>query len=76
MLIVQTLLKLLAGHDEELLLIVPILLGCKRENIEGNFIKKSHAQNIVGLIKDTAYSHIMEVSGLSTRMNNAFVYGN
>ncbi|KAJ0075868.1 hypothetical protein Patl1_33863 [Pistacia atlantica] len=57
-----TALKLLLGHDEELLKIIPVLLGCKKENIaEGNFIDMSVVSTIVDLMKETAYSHLMEV---------------
>lgn len=62
--------KLLAGHDEELWHIIPLLLGCKKENSkEGNFIEIDEVRNIVDLMKETAFSHLMEVSGQSTRLN-------
>ncbi|XP_057505237.1 pumilio homolog 23 [Actinidia eriantha] len=61
-LVLQTALKLLVGHEEELLRIIPILLGCKMENIvEGNFIEITSVQNLRSLMKETAYSHLMEV---------------
>ncbi|GFZ04358.1 pumilio 23 [Actinidia rufa] len=41
----QTALKVLVGHEEELLRIIPILLGCKMENVvEGNFIEITSVQ--------------------------------
>ncbi|XP_059595381.1 pumilio homolog 23 isoform X3 [Vitis vinifera] len=61
-LVLQTVLKLLAGHDEELWHIIPLLLGCKKENSkEGNFIEIDEVRNIVDLMKETAFSHLMEV---------------
>lgn len=62
----QTALKLLVKHDEELLKLIPVLLGCKKENVvEGNFVEMSVVSSIVDLMKETAYSHLMEVSNLS-----------
>ncbi|CAL5439362.1 unnamed protein product [Camellia sinensis] len=61
-LVLQTALKLYAGHEEGLSRIIPILLGCNMENaVEGNFIEKKSAQNLLRLMKETAYSHLMEV---------------
>lgn len=61
----QAALKLLAGDDEELLRIIPILLGCKKEDItDGIFIEENIVQDVVVLMKDTAFSHLMEVSSL------------
>ncbi|KAJ9691808.1 hypothetical protein PVL29_011094 [Vitis rotundifolia] len=61
-LVLQAILKLLAGHDEELWHIIPLLLGCKKENIkEGNFVEIDEVRSIVDLMKETAYSHLMEV---------------
>ncbi|GMN36748.1 hypothetical protein TIFTF001_006256 [Ficus carica] len=55
-------LKLLAGDDEELLRIIPILLGCKKEDItDGIFIEENIVQDVVVLMKDPAFSHLMEV---------------
>lgn len=60
--VLQTALKLLAGHDQELLHIIPILFGCKKENIgEGNVLEITVVQDIVKSMKETAYSHLMEV---------------
>lgn len=61
----QTALKLLAGCDEELLQIIPILLGCSKEDsVVGDLIKSSLVQDIAHLMKETAFSHLMEVSHL------------
>ncbi|XP_058226935.1 pumilio homolog 23 isoform X2 [Rhododendron vialii] len=61
-LVLQTALKLLVGHEEELLHIIPVLLGCNMENVvEGNVIKITSVQNLLRLMKGTAYSHLMEV---------------
>ncbi|KAK4791638.1 hypothetical protein SAY86_032051 [Trapa natans] len=60
-LVIQTALKLLAG-DEELFKIIPILLGCKKENIkEENFIQMDEVRDVLNLVKETSYSHLMEV---------------
>lgn len=61
-LVLQTAIKLLAGDDEELLRIIPILLGCKKENIkDGNVIEANEVRKVVDLMKETAFSHQMEV---------------
>lgn len=61
-LIFQTALKLLVGDDEELLRVIPVLLGCHEDTIsEGKFIEPTAVQEIIDLLKDTAYSHLMEV---------------
>ncbi|KAK9281800.1 hypothetical protein L1049_004706 [Liquidambar formosana] len=61
-LVLQTALKLLVGHDQELLHIILILLGCNEENIVGgDVIKITSVRDIVYLMKETAYSHLMEV---------------
>lgn len=61
-LVLQTALKLLAGEEDELLHIIPILLGCSQENrAEGNFIDSTLGQQSRDLMKETAYSHLMEV---------------
>lgn len=55
--------KLLAGDEEELLKIIPIILGCKKENIkEENFIEMDEVQDVLNLVKETSYSHLMEAS--------------
>ncbi|GAV87319.1 hypothetical protein CFOL_v3_30745 [Cephalotus follicularis] len=61
-LVLQATLKLLVGNDQELLQIIPILLGCNKENIvEGNSIEINVVHDIVELMKETAYSHLMEI---------------
>ncbi|XP_043705721.1 pumilio homolog 23 isoform X4 [Telopea speciosissima] len=60
--ICQTALRLLAGEDQELMHAIPILLGCSEKNIaKGKFIEASMVQDILATLKDTAYSHLMEV---------------
>ncbi|KAL7599678.1 pumilio homolog 23 [Lactuca sativa] len=54
-LVLQTALKLLAGYEDELLHAVPIILGCK-----GNFIDKNVVKRLLSLMKETAFSHLME----------------
>ncbi|VVA20641.1 PREDICTED: nucleolar 9 [Prunus dulcis] len=62
-LVLQSALKLLAGDEEKLLQIIPILIGCTREEIlEGDSIKTTKARNILYLMKETAFSHLMEVA--------------
>eukprot|EP00258_Populus_trichocarpa_P037681 XP_024453700.1 pumilio homolog 23 isoform X2 [Populus trichocarpa] len=61
-LVFQTALKLFAGHDQQLLQIIPVLLDCRKENLtEGNFIEMTAVGDIVKLMKEAAYSHLMEV---------------
>ncbi|XP_015901153.3 pumilio homolog 23 [Ziziphus jujuba] len=61
-LVFQIALKFLVGYDEELLQMISILLGCNKEDFaEGNSIKSNVVQNIVRLVKETAFSHLMEV---------------
>lgn len=61
-LVFQTALKLFAGHDQQLLQIIPVLLDCRKENLtEGNFIEMTAVRDIVELMKEAAYSHLMEV---------------
>ncbi|KAL3598580.1 hypothetical protein D5086_006498 [Populus alba] len=61
-LVFQTALKLFAGHDQQLLQIIPVLLDCRKENLtEGNFIEMTAVGDIVELMKEAAYSHLMEV---------------
>lgn len=58
--------KLLAGKNQELMQIIPILLGCKEENLtEENFINMTAVGEIIELMKETAYSHLMEVRNIS-----------
>ncbi|TYG68457.1 hypothetical protein ES288_D05G154600v1 [Gossypium darwinii] len=61
-LVLQTALKLLAGNDQELLHIIPVLLGCNKENLaEGKFIDMIIAGETVESMKEPAFSHLMEV---------------
>ncbi|KAI3426642.1 uncharacterized protein J3R85_009844 [Psidium guajava] len=61
-LVLQTVLKLLAGDDEELGQIIPILLGCNKENIaEGNTIEMTVGHEVKNLMIETSYSHLLEV---------------
>lgn len=54
--------KVLAGDNEELSKIIPVLLGCKKEDpTEGNYLDLSKSKHVVHLMKETAYSHLMEV---------------
>lgn len=51
--------------DQELLQIIPILLGCRKENVvEGNFVEITIVRGLLDLMKETAYSHLMEVGNL------------
>ncbi|KAK0598080.1 hypothetical protein LWI29_031490 [Acer saccharum] len=60
--ICKTALKLLVGHDQELLKIIPTLLGCSKENVrEGNLIEMTVVGDVLELMKETAFSHLMEV---------------
>lgn len=53
------------GNDEELLHVILILLGCtKKDFVEGNFIEMAVVRDVVDLVKETAFSHLMEVNDL------------
>lgn len=61
-LVLQTALKLLAGDDQELLQIIPSLLGCNKQSlVEGESIDMIVAGEAVELMKETAFSRLMEV---------------
>ncbi|CAN1146336.1 Pumilio homolog 23 [Linum perenne] len=61
-LVLQAALKLLEGNDEELLHVIPGLLGCRNQNLtEGNLIDLKIVRKVVVLMKETAFSHLMEV---------------
>lgn len=61
-LVLQTALKLLAGQEQELLHIIPVIMGCNVEDVEdSSFIETTEVQNIRDLIKENAFSHLMEV---------------
>lgn len=54
--------KLLAGDDEELGQIIPILLGCNKENIaEGSTIDMTVGHKVKNHMIETSYSHLLEV---------------
>lgn len=54
------------GQEHELLQIIPILLGCKKETmVESSYIETDAAGGILDLIKESAFSHLMEVSNSS-----------
>lgn len=53
---------MLGGNEEELLHIIPILLGCSMETIqEGKVIEVDVANKLLSLMKESAFSHLMEV---------------
>ncbi|KAL0341783.1 UNVERIFIED_CONTAM: Pumilio23 [Sesamum calycinum] len=61
-LVLQTALKLLAGKEEELFRLVPVLLGCHADNaLDGDFIEVPAVKKILRLVEENAYSHLMEV---------------
>ncbi|KAI3455681.1 hypothetical protein Pfo_012344 [Paulownia fortunei] len=61
-LVLQTALKLLAGQEEELLRLIPVLLGCRTDNaLEGNFIEVRAVKKVLHLVEENAFSHLMEV---------------
>ncbi|KAF4379400.1 hypothetical protein G4B88_024848 [Cannabis sativa] len=54
--------KLLMGHDEELSMIIPIILGCRKESIvEGNLIDSTKVPYVMDLLREPAFSRLMEV---------------
>lgn len=58
----QTALKLLAGQEQELLHAIPLIMGCNVKNVEEmTFIETTKVQNIRDLVKENAFSHLMEV---------------
>lgn len=59
---------MLAGDEEMLLQIIPILTGCTREDIvEENTIEPTIVRDVLGLMKETAFSHLMEVKTIFIR---------
>lgn len=61
-LVFQTTLRVLAGNDELLLDVIPILLGCKnKNNAEGNLIETAVVPELKNLFKEPGFSHLMEV---------------
>lgn len=55
-LVLQTALKLLVGYEQELLHAIPVILGCKGNLIDNNVVKR-----LLSLMRETAFSHLMEV---------------
>ncbi|XP_049934410.1 pumilio homolog 23 isoform X2 [Nymphaea colorata] len=62
-LVLQTMLKLLAGDDQELFNVIPILLGCNHSSAakDEEYLETAKIHEILVLLKDTAFSHLMEV---------------
>ncbi|CAJ2631224.1 unnamed protein product [Trifolium pratense] len=61
-LVFQTTLRVLAGNDEMLLDVIPILLGCKnKNNAKGNFIEGTVVPDLKNLLKEPGFSRLMEV---------------
>ncbi|CAN6455532.1 unnamed protein product [Victoria cruziana] len=62
-LVLQTMLKLLARDDQVLLRAIPILLGCNHSVSakDGEYLEIAKIHEILVLLKDTAFSHLMEV---------------
>ncbi|XP_061356811.1 pumilio homolog 23 [Gastrolobium bilobum] len=60
-LVFQTTLRVLAGNNEELLRIIPILLGCTdKNNAEGNYIATTIVPALLNLLKESEFCHLME----------------
>lgn len=60
--VLQTCLRLIAGHEGQLLHLVPVLLGCQAENDNyGNWIQMADAQKILRSVEEMAFSRLMEV---------------
>ncbi|KAK1280740.1 hypothetical protein QJS04_geneDACA004824 [Acorus gramineus] len=60
--VLQTVLKLLVGDDQELMHVIPIVLGCSPEdNAGGKFIEVLTIEDVSDLLNDTASSHLVEV---------------
>nr|KYP72025.1 Pumilio domain-containing protein C14orf21 isogeny [Cajanus cajan] len=61
-LVFQTMLRVLAGDDEALLHVIPVLLGCKdNKKAEDNFIETTVVTELKNLLKESKFSHLMEV---------------
>ncbi|XP_050234014.1 pumilio homolog 23 [Mercurialis annua] len=61
-LVLQAFLKLLDREGQELVQMISTLLGSTEKNLaEGSFIDWTSAGEILELMKETAYSHLMEV---------------
>lgn len=58
----QTALKLLAGNEQELLHLIRVLLGSTAGSVNaGNLLEGITIRNILRLVEETAFSHLMEV---------------
>lgn len=58
----QTVLKSLAGNEQELLHLIRVLLGSSAGSANaGNLLEGIPIRNILRLVEETAYSHLMEV---------------
>uniref|UniRef100_A0A7N0TNN1 Uncharacterized protein n=1 Tax=Kalanchoe fedtschenkoi TaxID=63787 RepID=A0A7N0TNN1_KALFE len=60
-LVLQTALRMLAGLDSELMRAIQILLGISSGIGKGETIDVHKARKFLNLMKDTAFSHLMEV---------------
>ncbi|XP_010471257.1 PREDICTED: pumilio homolog 23 [Camelina sativa] len=62
-LVLQTALRLMVKQDEELLEIIPLVLGCNSSNKkkEGFHIDTKAAKEILEPMKDNSFSHLVEV---------------
>ncbi|CAM0949351.1 unnamed protein product [Alopecurus aequalis] len=60
-LVLQTVLKLLAGDDHELNHIISVLLGYDEDDTAQKKDYNEQKNKIVALLEDTAYSHLLEV---------------
>ncbi|KAJ8535783.1 hypothetical protein K7X08_034184 [Anisodus acutangulus] len=60
-LVLQTALKSLAGNEQELLHLIRVLLGSSTESANAeNLLEGKTIRNILRLVEETAYSHLME----------------
>lgn len=58
----QTVLRLLVGNNQELLYFIKILLCGPEQTLDGeNIIGPERKDDIMGLLEDTASSHLLEV---------------
>lgn len=62
-LVLQTALSLMLKQDDELLEVIPLVLGCNSSNgeEEGVHIETDVAKDILESMKDNSFSHLMEV---------------
>lgn len=51
------------GQEQVLLRVIPVILGCKVENAEKDgIIELAEGKTIRELVKENAFSHLMEVA--------------